>query len=132
MAVPAYMATNSRFFVFLVCFRSFFYPRKTASKIRRYLSTLSLSLFFFNLLVLPSLDGSQFFSTILAYLSEYHNHDDGIPLDIEAYGLPDNTLNSQMSRTRRFLRRWKGSIERGTRYLTIGLCSISLVGLLVS
>ena len=132
MAVPAYMATNSCFFVFLVCFRPFFTRGKPTQKICRYLSTLSLSLFFFNLLVLPSLDGSQFFSTILAYLSEYYNHDDGISLDIEAYGLPDNTLNSQMNRTRRFLRRWKGSIERGMRYITIGLCSISLVGLLVS
>ena len=107
---------------------------------------LSLSLFFFNLLVLPALDGSVFFSVLLLYMVEHPDDANEMSLqnvDIEAHIVEGFRVLSSQPANRRTLRRrlWpdfkqfltmrKGRIERVVRYLTIGLCAVSLVGMLV-
>lgn len=94
----------------------------------RYLNTLSLSLYIFNLFSLPFLDGSQLFSAILDLLQPGGgSYEYDIPLD----AMTDAELGSfdfksgGEPRSRRNWRNWlwkrRTKVERAVKYTTIVL-----------
>jgi S2P endopeptidase len=91
----------------------------TQLKDRRYLVMGTLSLFFFNLLPLPYLDGSQFLDTILQVLNE--DELDGAVYDIEA--LED----ARDRRNPRERERWKRMLMAVVPQATIGLFGICII-----
>jgi membrane-associated protease RseP (regulator of RpoE activity) len=88
-------------------------------------------LFFFNLLVLPALDGSELLSTLLLYLARYPD-EEFAPFDIEMEGNHrSRSTRTAVSSFKEQLRRRKGIIERCLRYMTLALCFISLIGVIL-
>lgn len=121
-----------------------------------YLSTLTLSLYIFNLFALPFLDGSHFLSALLDYLGSSHEQVSQSSLDEYDVELGDRRDNYSPVRTsrapttalvrrvrpyshvlhvwtwrwRRHIRRRKATIERAIRYATIALMCITGVGMI--
>ena len=134
----------------------------------RYLSTLTLSLYVFNLFCLPFLDGSLFFSAILdsvgggsrepvpresileladvvrtdsSGVTEDRTDDPDLEpgydyvYDGEAKTPAPRPRRKRLFGTdvkrvwRRRMRMWKPSVERGVRYLTMGLMCACVVGM---
>ncbi|OCB90702.1 hypothetical protein A7U60_g2064 [Sanghuangporus baumii] len=122
-----------------------------------YLSTLSFSLYIFNLFPLPSLDGSHFLSALLDYLgsSRDQNSDESgftedydielgdrrnhyVPLRARQAGTTalvrwihdySQALHIWTWGWRRRIRRRKATIERAFKYATIALMCVTVVGM---
>ncbi|KAI5117126.1 hypothetical protein M0805_007973 [Coniferiporia weirii] len=130
-------------------------PRVT-SLFFEYLSTLSFSLYIFNLFALPFLDGSHFLSALLDYIGTTRELPQGtergyddIELGIQEDGLgprgpgsnttgppvrfsrpPSSGLGIPFVRRCRLgVRRHKAGIERVVRYVTIALMCASIIGM---
>lgn len=109
----------------------------------RYLATISLSLYIFNLFALPFLDGSQFLSATLDFIGGSGDRDDdddvGMNLDIEAgtrMHLSRNrnrgslaTLGHSISVIRIRVRRRKSFIERTVKFSTASLMVVAASGM---
>ncbi|KAL5483502.1 hypothetical protein ACEPAI_8734 [Sanghuangporus weigelae] len=129
----------------------------TLSTFFSYLSTLSLSLYIFNLFPLPFLDGSHFLSALLDYLGnsrDQTSYESGFTedYDIELGDGRDNYVPPRVRQAatttlvrwihdrsqalhiwtrswRRRIRRRKATIERVVRYATIALMCVTVVGM---
>ncbi|KAH8109491.1 hypothetical protein DFH11DRAFT_1627687 [Phellopilus nigrolimitatus] len=132
----------------------------SASLFFEYLSTLSLSLYIFNLFALPFLDGAYFLSELLDYMGASRDTV-GLALDVEngpsdsdssftahtAYAAPSSSTTGEPNfglrfahprllraegrlwTWRRIIRGRKVGIERGLRYVTIGLMGVAVFGM---
>ncbi|KAG5645952.1 hypothetical protein DXG03_004744 [Asterophora parasitica] len=83
-----------------------------------YLVTASLSLYFFNLLPLPFLDGSQFLTTLLQMIFDEHSDANTSPGE---YELDLESEVSAPSRRARRRARWKGVLGRVIPRVTTGV-----------
>lgn len=124
----------------------------TTPIINRYISTLSLSLYFFNLLALPFLDGSQVLGAMLDWVccdpSRTDSSIDAIPLDDLVYisgiddiehggSTPSKSLKQRHSsfaiqtleRWQRWIRRRRVDVERSVYALTSMLLFGAVVGM---
>ncbi|KAL5521099.1 hypothetical protein ACEPAG_9021 [Sanghuangporus baumii] len=129
----------------------------TSSTFFSYLSTLSLSLYIFNLFPLPFLDGSHFLSALLDYLGnsrDQASYESGFTedYDIELGDRRDNyaapharpaattslvrwihdcsqALHIWTWSWRRRIRRRKATIERAFKYATISLMCVTVIGM---
>ena len=100
-------------------------------KNRRYLSTLSFSLYVFNLFALPFLDGAHLFSALIDLMQPKDElGDDNIPLGV----LSDIELDpvTSSSRVRYSHTNWKSwvwkrrtQLERFVKYYTIALIALT-------
>lgn len=94
----------------------------------RYLNTLNLSLYIFNLFALPFLDGSHLFSAMLDLLQPRGgSYENDIPLDAMA-DAELGSFESKSGREARSGRNWRKwlwkrrtKIERAVKYTTIAL-----------
>lgn len=88
-----------------------------------YISTLTLSLFFFNLLPLPYLDGSQLFEALLDYIQ-----------GIRAARLEDRAVDLELAYADRrarqpeyMLRLWRTRVQKGAQLISSVLMVVTLV-----
>lgn len=81
----------------------------------------TLSLFFFNLLPLPHLDGSQFLQTVLEIAFDDNSLDDAMEYDIEAL---ESARGHQNPRRRG---RWKNRFTRGIPKVTIAVFVLGII-----
>ena len=93
-----------------------------------YVSTLTLSLFLFNLLPLPYLDGSQLLEAVFDYVQEWRGGGgDGEDLEMgSGYNSSADRLGALRSRSWK-IQRWRGRVVGGAKVVSSGLLGVCVL-----
>ena len=120
---PTFVVTTFARYFLAVCPVQTQFSIQSSLHVARYLTMATLSLYLFNLLPLPHLDGTELLSSILDSLFE--KNQEPFVYDLEALEIEDTP------ETTRVRRRWKQRLSKLISIMTMGLfiCCILLGGM---